>query len=264
MKTLRDEDFIIDTYQKTTNWANIKFIGKFFHCYRVMKLTKSFLFKNSWKESYTKDALPPDFHNDRHHIMMEVMRVDDSVNNKATSFERDKRVLKEQFGMNISDMPDVPFYFIPDTRDSNKYNFKGYYDNFKRVINHHSEKVELYHNNYPKCKKVIFFICDESNNYIQVSKKEDLKREDEKNVRLDDFIIHMCYLDSKFVDIIRNCQADYVIWYGYYKAIYVNGKLQDYPRAVIYDVKHIKQKFYDYEHSLMFKVKEEERYKNKN
>ena len=264
MKTLRDEDFIIDTYQKTTNWTNIKFIGRFFPCYRVMKLTKSFLFKNSWKESYTKDALPPDFHNDRHHIMMEVMRVDDSVNNKVTSFERDKRIVKEQFGMNINDRQDLNFYFIPDTRDSNKYNFKGYYDNFKRVINHHSEKVELYQNNYPKCKKVIFFICDESNNYIQVSKKEDLKREDEKNVKLDDFMIHMCYLDSKFVDIIRNCQADYVIWYGYYKAIYVNGKLQDYPRAVIYDVKHIKRKFYDYEHSLMFKVKEEERYKNKN
>ena len=265
MKTLNDEDFVLYNYRNGTGLNNIKFVGRFFNCLRIKILTKNIFFRRLWINSSSKSDLPPDFHNDRHHAMLEIMRIDDCINqingkHIVNSFEREKKAVKKYLGMNLKDRPDLTLFFNPDTRNSKEFNFKGYYNNFKRVINDHSNKVEQYHKNYPKCKKVIFLVCDESNNYIQVTNNDDLKKEADPNPIINNGIVHVCYNDSLFLDVIKKCNADYVIWYGHFKSLFVNGKKVDYPRAVIYDVKHIKSDGLKYDHNLMFKVKNEHFY----
>ena len=263
MNTFDDEKIIIDTYKKAIKSSQIKYIGSFFRCFRIKKLTKSFLFSKSWINSSAKSDMPPDFHNNKHHLMMEVMRVDDCVNkidgkHVSNSFERTNNCLKNIFGKDYKETRDnIPIYFIPDTRNSNEYNFEGYLKNFARIINKHSSKIENYHKNYPQCKEVIFFICDESNNYVQVSKEEDLKKENNPNVYVKNALIHCHFFDNDFLDIIKNCKADYVIWMGYYKSIFVNDKEIKFPKVCIYDVKNIKINGHKYNHELMLKVKNE-------
>lgn len=264
MKTFDDEDFILENYRLIPFWK-IKFFGRLFPCWRILKLTKSRLFQKSWKNSSSKSDLPPDFHNDRHHTMMECMRVDDCINkikekHISNSFEKTNKFLKKNLGNDYRQKnKDVSLYFVPNTNNTEEFNFKGYIQNFERVIMKHSKKVSQYHSNYPKCKTTVFFICDESNNYIQVSKKEDLKKKDKVNPQLKNFLPHICYLDKRFIEIIKQCEADYVIWLGCYKSLFVNDKKIKYPRVCIYDVKYIRNQGYEYNHDLMFKVKEVER-----
>lgn len=261
MRTFEEEKFILENYRLIPT-CQIKFMGRFFHCWRIMKLTKSIFFSKSWKDSSSKKDLPPDFHNEKHHMMMEFMRVDDCVNTSngkhiPNSFERTNKYLKKHLGNDYKkNRKDISLYFIPDTDNPNDFNFKGYIRNFERVIMKHSDKISQYHKNYPKCKTTIFFVCDESNNYIQVTKKEDLKKQSEFQPRLQNFIPHYCYLDNKFIEVIKKCEADYIIWLNIYKELSVEGKKIKHPRVCIYDVKYMSEIGNKYNHELMFKVKE--------
>ncbi len=261
MKTFDDESFILENYRLTPS-SKIKFCGRFFHCLRIKWLTKSWLLSKTWTDSSAKSDPPPDFHNDRFGIMMEIMRVDDCVNlingkHVVNSFKRANMFMKKRAGKDYRKTLNGSLYFIPDTRNSDEFNFQGYISNFERVITKHSNKVSKYRKNYPKCKTTIFFVCDESNNYVQVTNKEDLKREDEPNAIFDKFFPHFSYLDQKFLDVIKNCQADYLIWMFRYKTLFANGKRVFHPEVCIFDVKHIKENGHLYDHSLMFKVKNE-------
>ena len=100
MKTMNDEDFVLYNYRRSTWVNNTKFVGRFFNCLRIIILTKSIFFRKSWINTSSKSDLPPDFHNDRHHIMLEVMRIDDCVNqingkHVVNSFEREKKAVKK-------------------------------------------------------------------------------------------------------------------------------------------------------------------------
>lgn len=261
MITLDDEKTILDIYRQIPS-NKIQFNGRYFNCMRIKTLTKSIIFSKSWINSSSKDSKPPDFHNNLHHIMLEIMRVDDCLNeingkHILNSFAITNKNVSKQLGKDYKKRLNGVLCYIPNTNNSDEFNFKGYINNFKRTIEKHSSKITKYKENYPKCKITVFLICDESNNYIQVSNKEDLKRENEHNLIIDNFLPHICYLDNKFIDIIKDCKADYVIWVGYYKSLFVNGKEIKQPRACIYDVNHLKEKGFDYNHELMFKVKED-------
>lgn len=257
METLDDEKIILESYKRISS-SDFFFNGSFFRCLRIKALTKSFLFSKSWIDSSSKNDFPPDFHNDKHRIMMEVMRVDDCVNEKdgkrvANSFQRANLKMKKMFGKNYKKEQNGTLFFIPDTRDNTEYNFEGYFNNFKRVMLNHSGKIKDYRKNYPLCKTCVLLICDESNNYVEVTDQNDLSRDNP----LKPFKIHYWFLDKDFVDVIKGCNADYVIWMGYYKILYLNGKRIKMPRVCIYDVKNIKENGAEYNHSLMFKVIEE-------
>ncbi len=262
MKTLDDERFVLENFNMVKLYETI-FFGNFFRCLTVYLSVKRVLKSKSWVDSSAKNLPPPDFHNDKFKIMMDVMRIDDSIqtiNDKhvKSSFEKTNKNLEQIFGCGYKKNDDnIGVWFIPNTRNSNEFNFEGYFNNFKRVLLKHSKKLSSYHKNYPKCKTTILFICDESNNYIQVLKEEDLKKENEENVYIENFRIHICYIDKKFLDVIKETDADYIIWFGYFKCIYTNGKREHYPRICVYDVKHFHEQGIDYDHSLMFKVTEE-------
>lgn len=260
MDTLDNEKFIFDLYKKVSS-HKIKYFGRFFSCLKIEILTKNFLFSNSWINSSSKSDPPPDFHNDKHKVMLEVMRIDDCVNEINdkkidNTFAKSNKLARRLFGNDYKKTVDGYFFSIPNTNDSDEFNFKGYLSNFKKVLLNHSNKIENYRENYPKCKTTIFLICDESNSYVQVSDEKDLNKKEEVNVNLNNFKVHYCFWDSNFIEIIKKCNADFVIWWGYNKTIFVNNKKIKYPEVCIYDVKYFKEKGYEYNHELMFKINE--------
>ena len=247
LKTMDEESVILERFRMISSFR-IKFLGRFFHCLSVERLIKSPLFSKSWVDSSSKSDPPPDFHNDKHHTMMEFMRIDDSteeidgrkVNN---SFAHERLYMKKHAGYDYKKkLSTCELFFLSDTSNDAEFNFKGYVKNFERVLLNHSEKADSYHLNYPKCKTLVLFVCDESNAYYEASR--DTKR------------LHLCFYDKKFIEIIKECKADYVVWFTLYKSVSKgNGKEMKLPLACIYDVKHIKEKGYDYDHNIMVKRK---------
>ena len=261
METMDDERLIYDYYRYVRS-NKIIYFGRFWHCFRIERITKSYFFKFGWKNSSRKNQNPPDFYNNRHKMMMDFMRIDDCVdeiNGKKinNSFAKTSIAIKKQLGKNYKKEINGLLSYVPDTSNSEEFNFKGYIHTFKRVLLDHSNKIPNYKLNHPKCKTTILFVCDESNNYVQISNVSDLKREDEKDVVLEKFAPHNQFHDSEFIDIIKSTKADYIIWFGFTKCLFINRKIYKYPQVAIYDVKHIKYNGLNYNHNLMFKVKEE-------
>lgn len=164
MKTLNDEQFILDLYKQVPS-HKIAYFGRFFPCLKIETLTKSVFFSRSWINSSSKSDPPPDFHNDKHKIMLEVMRIDDcanKVNGKKidNSFAKSNKMAYKLLGENYKKDINGYLFTIPDTNNSTEFNFKSYLNNFKRVLLKHSNHVQDYHKNYPKCKTTVFLVCD--------------------------------------------------------------------------------------------------------
>lgn len=252
MKTFDNEELIFDVYRNIPS-HQVRYMGNFFRCYRVDKLTRSKMFAKSWINSSSKSDLPPDFHNDKHKIMMEFMRVDDCIDKHHSSFKRQNDCLRGIFGNTYKkDDRDLTCFVVPDTHNDD-YNYRGYIDNFRNTLMKHSAKIQQYRENYPKCKSIVLFVCDEANNYIEVANENDLKEQDSYN----NFKIHYAYADSKIVKLIKDSNADFVIWFGLYKEMFVNNRKIFYPKVVIYDVKHCKHQGLEYKEDLMLKVTKE-------
>ena len=99
VNSFNKESFIIENFRMIPSYK-IKYNGRFFHCFRVERLIKSILFSRSWIDSSSKSDPPPDFHNEKHHIMMEIMRVDDGAGGKHSpnSFERKEKYMQKHYG----------------------------------------------------------------------------------------------------------------------------------------------------------------------
>lgn len=263
MRTLDKESELLNRYRMLPVYS-IKYIGNPFVCLRIERLTRSILFRKSWIDSSAKNELPPDYHNDKHHIMMEMMRVDDCVGtlngeHVPNAFEKENLWLKKTLGNDYKKVrDDVNVFFVPYTDDPTKYTYEGYFNNFKTTLLKHSNKIEKYKNNYPKCKKTIFFISDESNEFCETSSIEDKKYiekgKDEIKVKW-----HIPCNDNKFIDVIKQCKCDYIIWVQKYKNKKYKHRLLV-PRVLIIDVNHFKRKGIDYNTELMAKVKEDHSY----
>lgn len=160
IKTFDDEGYVLENYRLIPS-RKIKYICNYFRCYKIEKLTKSILFSKSWINSSSKDVPPPDFHNDRHHIMMEMMKIDDCVNNLngehvKNSFERESDILKSGLGKDYkkNHQNDIAI-IIHDTSNTDEFNYSSYFDNFVRTINKHSSKIDKYKENF------IIFTCSD-------------------------------------------------------------------------------------------------------
>ncbi len=254
MNTLDKESEILKRY-RLVSLSNIKIIGNFFSCLKVLFLTHSNLFKKSWIDSSNKNKLPPDFYNDKHHIMMEMMRIDDcknTLNGKhvPNAFEKENKTYKKYFGENYKkENESVTGIFVPFADDPKKYNYEEYLNNFIRVVLNHSNKIAKYKTNYPKCKKTIFFISDESNEYFETFSFDD-KVKIEKGISYIKGRYHIPYLDNNFIDTIKRCKCDYIIWWLQYKNINLV------PEILVIDTKHIKIKGIAYNTKFIAKIKE--------
>lgn len=264
MITLDKESELLERYRSFSIF-DIKCIGNMFSCLKIVWLTRSKLYRKSWiNSSGSKKEVPPDYHNDKLHIMIEMMRVDDCIgilNNEhvPNAFEKEGIFCKRAFGENYKKKNvGVTLIFVPNTDDPTKYTYDGYLKKFENVLLKHSNKIEKYKSNYPKCNKIIFFISDESNEFCETSNLDD---KDKVEKGIDGVMVnwHIPYMDKRFIEIIKKCKCDYIIWFQHYKNMKRMFKLLV-PRVIILDVKHFKLKGIDYDAKFMAKVKEVHNY----
>lgn len=175
----------------------------------------------NWIDSSGKNAPPPDFYNDELKLMMDVMRIDDhAFQNKKNkiinpTLALESKIYNELKNKNIFSEKTLNNIFIiantdlPTNKDHN-YNF--YYQNFKRVLLKHDKKIDLYKKNHPNFK-TIFLIFDESSAYFELIKN--------KKNGIMQANVHLHFFDEKFVSIIKEIKADYIIWMTPYKKINV-------------------------------------------
>lgn len=222
----------------------------------IHSLYKDINWKN-WTNNSGKDQLPPDFYNIKEKLMLEVMRIDDHASNegKANIIKKNEnRMLRELQSTGILDnlSPDASVFTLTDSKLSTNedHNYIKYFDNFKRIVEKHSNQVSNYRKNYPNYK-LIFFVFDESSGtYFETPEKSSeiiVKKGMDLIGKL-----HFYWLDKKFVNIIENSKADYFIWYKPYGYFETREGINDIlPKVIIYDLKDMKVEKIKYNSSKM-------------
>ena len=192
---------IFDVF-RTVPKKRIIYNGNFFRCLRIDKLLRSFLFKKNWINSSKNTR--PDFHNFKNHIMVEFMKIDDADSLKSNSFRRKAKTLRNYFGADYEEvLKNSSLFYVP--RATKECTYANYLNNFRSILLKHSSKVGAYHENFPECKTCVLFVCDESSCYFTTKLSKNHKN---KNALGE---LHKCFFDKAFVDIIRNCKADFVV-----------------------------------------------------
>ena len=211
---------------------------------------------NYWTYSAGKSDPPPDFYNEKNGLMMDVMRIDDhaflnpkgKVINPANASESQLR--KELANSGILEMfPNCKNVFVSakttlPTKEDHNYVF--YNENFRRVVDDHSQKVNLYKKNHPGFK-TIFFVMDESSAYFS-SEEYEMQPKEGNMIKGKP---HLFFFDSVFIDIIRKAPIDYLIWYAPFKLLRTNQGFFNLPKAVIYDVGKLSIKEINYDAPYM-------------
>ena len=207
-----------------------------------------------WHSSNGKDDPPPDFYSDKLKIMMEVMRVDDhsrvdeSQKWSNPTNKRESQLQKELKENGFLDaFPNVRGIFvnaITDLPTNEDHNYKFYYSGFQHTLKKHINKISLYRKNHPGCK-LIFFVFDESSGYVQADDKNLVVR-GVKPGEAFGYHPYLHFLDKRFVDIFKNEDIDYLIWYSPFKHFESENPLRI-PTVCVYDVKR-----YNYKHVREF------------
>ena len=174
-----------------------------------------------WRNSSGKADPPPDFYSDTHGFMMDVMRVDDHgyISPKGKTVnptrKRESEVARELCDKGIlATFPNAKLVMTVDTQlpTHEDHNYNYYRDNFVRTVESHKKKIQNYKSNHPTLKTV-FFIFDESSQYMQVTHKIN-------NPRVGISVMakpHFWWDDRDFLSVFMNSEIDFVIWFTPYK-----------------------------------------------
>lgn len=218
---------------------------------------------SKWKDSSGKADLPPDFYSDEFKLMMDVMRIDDHghknkkgkiVNHTYAKESQMEKELREAGWLDI--MPNAKIVTIGQTdlptHEDHKYTW--YLKNFKDVVSNHISKISNYKKNHPNYK-VVFFLCDESSAYAQA--EEDISEKKLFEGCMLNAVPHLYFLDKAFIDVIRDSNIDYFIWFTPFKkhrALKNGSESPQLPRAVILNVKDLFIDDIKYSTQKMFSV----------
>lgn len=232
-----DENTIIDHFQS----ESISSIMLIPHCDEIESVFQSVFDKKKWKlwtDTSGNNDPPPDFFSDELGLMMDVMRVDDhSFIGKKGKLVNPTLALESIVEKELRDsvimalFPDAKLYLNVDTKlpTEEDHNYKFYRDNFKRTVRAHRGKIPNYKANHPE-HKTIFFVFDESSAYMQVPLK--ISQPEEGQITLGQ--PHFWFLDKAFLDVIKDSEINYLIWYTPNKLIRAVGYgIQELPKAVV-------------------------------
>lgn len=230
---------------------------------KVLSIIQSLIDDNSWCNNWidnsAKNAPPPDFYNDNEKLMLEVMRIDDHA------FERKGRILnptnqkareveKELRTKGILDMfPQAQLIINAPTNlpSAEDHNYRYYTESFKRIVNKHKANISLYKKNHPGYK-IIFFVFDESSMYCKVDEPNKVIKQGE----MFEFEKHVWFADKAFVDVFRNTDIDYLIWFAPYKWEKQEEAGVNLPMAYICDCNNIPDKTIEYDPDYMMSADE--------
>ena len=232
MKTYDNEAFQIE-YMKNVSSSRIMICGNFFKCKRILYKIKK---QNNWINSSGKKDPPPDFYSDKYKLMMDAMAINDVEyikNGKIVNDQkkRQHQLLQKYLGKDYRKVRDDLRVFYNYDQSLDEHNYDKYKASFKRVTDKHNDSVDDYNKNHPGYKS-IFYIFDESLEYIDYVND----------------VVHLCFNDNFFIDIIKQLRVDYVVWLTSQKYIFnKNGKEIKIPKVAIYEVKNInKYNYIDY------------------
>ena len=148
MQTFNDESMIIDVFRDLKT-KEIVFLGNFLECKKIHHALTGILNRKAWVNSSGKNDPPPDFYDNKHKLMMEVMRIDDhayadsrgKIQNKT--LQREGEIFKN---INQPERDDIKLFIVGDTKLPTKedHNFGRYYKNFERVFKEHEKKIREY------------------------------------------------------------------------------------------------------------------------
>lgn len=241
MVYLHNESEILKFFRRDILFKRISYIPYFnTTASRIIRIIKR---KKDWINSSGKGDLTPDFYNDKQKIMMEVMRVDDtSKKNKKGKWvnltrSQEQKLLKKYNIENIKNDNDLTVVLDVNTQLDSKqdHNYLFYKKNFLAVVDKHKQHIENYRKNHPGYK-LIFFICDESNEYFSNKRK--------KNSKYGEIFtyFHNRYKDKEFVECIKSLDIDYLVWYTpnkYYMNTGLKIKRKN-PCVAVFNIKKIK------------------------
>ena len=171
------EERIIKAFQDLKRRRVVLFPMNLKNIFIYFSVHNKWIWKN-WIDSSSKNELPPDFHNDKLKIMMDIMRIDDHayVDEKGRIInrhnERESKLVEMIMNKNESVREIAKkgnLIVIPDCglRGHQDHNYSRYINNFKRVVEKHIKKIEKYKINHPGYK-IIFFVFDESTPYMKL------------------------------------------------------------------------------------------------
>lgn len=207
-----------------------------------------------WTNSSGKSDPPPDFFSDELGYMMDIMRVDDhghlGRNGKSIinpTLQRESEVMRELKQKGILDVfPNAQPHLIVDTKlpTDEDHNYIFYRDNFNRTIGSHIKKIANYRLNHPGLK-TIFLVFDESSLYFE-------SLEVRKTHKIGDSCLgqpHYWFLDNAFVQMIKESEIDYLVWFTPYKhfdLFSLTGNRIELPKVTVVNVKRFNGPFKDY------------------
>jgi len=198
-----------------------------------------------WKDN-SKSQTPPDFVNDTHNLMMEVMRIDDhSADGKENpALKREREMHKELKAIkhllpNAQNNFCIPDIDLPTEID---HNYKNLYTSFQRTVRKHRRKIEKYRIYHPN-KKMIFLVMNETSGIYFESYHGTKGRP------------HLLFFDNRFLNEFVDYDIDYLIMYSPFNYHQTSGEHFNLPKLVIFDVKHLKNskmmQFIDYDETRM-------------
>ena len=246
-----DEQMIIEDFQLVLN-SEVCFPYASREAVEVFKSVRNTKKWAHWTYNAGKADPPPDFFSEKYQLMMEVMRVDDHayINQKGALINpvnmRESQIQKEIRQKIKAAQPDVDFSdlkimvnAITDLPSNEDHNYQRYCANFRRALEKHIQKIPLYRSNHPD-KKLVFFVFDESTAYTLVDDPEVAKR---GPIALEPFVAKPVFhfLDNRFVNVFRNSDIDYLIWYAPYKVFH--GSPAQLPKVCVFDVKWYNYKY---------------------
>ena len=197
-----------------------------------------------WIDSSGKGDPPPDYYSTEHHLMMDVMRVDDhgyiGRNGRSIvnpTLERESKVMQELKEKGVFEaFPNAKPILCVDTQLPTKedHNYCYYRDSFIRTVETHKKKISKYKLNHPE-HDVIFFIFDESSPYMETTQKQE-------QFTVGEIVAgqpHFWFYDETFISAIAFSEIDYVVWYTPYKHcdLFRGGERFELPKAAIIRVR---------------------------
>lgn len=264
MKTSDNEDFLLEQFRLLNN-SEILLLGNKFRCINLLSSLRNYFRRKKWINSSAKNAPPPDFYNDKTKMMMEVMKIDDHAYKDKTGkiqnpvAKKESEILKRYFGKGYkTDRNDLSCCVIASsglpTREDHDY--QKYFANFQRVFENHNSKIPKYKENHPEYK-TIFFVYDESSAYGECIDSNDAKISLQEG-RIVQAKPHLPFFDKRFIEIIKNSEVDYVIWFMPYKRIVKQDKkIVKIPKCVVIEKNKIKEKYIvNYDSNLIISSEE--------
>lgn len=254
MRTMNDESVLIEHFNMLET-TEICLVGNEESCAKIVESIKNI---ESWVDTSGKDMPPPDFYNDSENLMMEVMRVDDHgfIDNRGKkinpTLQKEKesiKKVKEVLGDKLDNITLVVANAPTDLPTDEDHSFDKYKKSFERIVNKHKKSVDLYRKNHTN-HKLIFFVYDESSAYL-------LSRKPRKAVQsiIVEAMPHFIPRDKNFMEVIKNCGADYVIVFMPYKRVQAFSMMPDLPQAYVFEVNNlpgiIEQCYLDYNDDYM-------------